>query len=564
VFSLGTVLYELLTGKHPFDAGSTVETLHGILHETPAPPSRLNPALGPDFDFVIQKALAKEPDHRYAGAKELDVDLETVECACLAVPGGAAPATEGPRAVAVLPFKNIGGDPELNYLGVGLADAVITRLSDSPDLVVRATSSIARYENQSVDPRRVGQELEVSAVLDASFQRAGDHFRATARLVEAPGGRALWTGKVDLRYGDIFALQDQVAEGIAEALTARLAGRAADPAAGRYAPSAESYELYLRAQEALRGGARAGSERAIEYLERVTRLETRYADGWALLAFAYHGMVDGGFDPDPAWYSRAEQALGRALALEPENAGARFQSGALHLVRGRKHEAYREFAAAYRRAPNHAALNFYFAYLFRLCDQLDEGLAAAARAVELDPTSAWPYAVLSRNYLLRGDLEKTREAVERGRVRCGPFAGWVGVEAAVLFREGRLEEAAALVGQSGQLAAELSSMSLFIRALALLRVGRRVEPLIARTLAFAEVDMDEAAAAAAFAAVEGDPDRAFRHLERAVALGNDSLSLYLDDQLFGPLHADPRWEPFLAGVRARVARYKREFRWPPE
>jgi hypothetical protein len=100
----------------------------------------------------------------------------------------------------------------------------------------------------------------------------------------------------------------------------------------------------------------------------------------------------------------------------------------------------------------------------------------------------------------------------------------------------------------------------------LLRLGRRVEaePYVARTLAFAEVDMDEAAAAAAAAAVNGEADRAFHHLERAVALGNDSLSFYLDEQMFGPLHADARWEPFLAGVRARVAQYRQEFRWPPD
>jgi serine/threonine protein kinase/tetratricopeptide (TPR) repeat protein len=564
VFALGTVLYELLTGKHPFDAGSIVETLHHILHDTPTPPSRRDPALGPGFDFVILKALAKEPDRRYAGARDLDVDLETLERDCLTSSAAGAARPAGPRAIAVLPFKNIGGDPELNYLGVGLADAVITRLSDSPDLIVRTTSSIARYENQSVDPRRVGQELEVAAVLDASFQRLGDRFRATARLVETPGGRALWAGKVDLRFADIFAVQDEVAQGIAEALSARLGGGAEPRSGRRFTPSAEVYELYLRGQEALRATTRAGNERAIELLEQATAREPRYADAWALLSSAYHNMADTGFDPDPGWYTKAEQAVGRALALEPENGGARLQIGALHLVRGRKREAYREFVTAQRRAPNYWILNVYFAYLFRLCDQLEEALAAGTRGIEMDPNLPIAYMQLCRGHLLRGDSERAREWLGRGRARCGPLPGFLAIELAIQLREGRREEAANLAARP-EWETGNAGMGYFLRALALLQAGRRAEaePFIAGGRCFSEMDMDQAANSAVLAALDGDADRAFRHLERATELGNDSLSFYLDDRFFGPLHGDPRWEPFLAGVRERVAQYKREFRWPP-
>jgi hypothetical protein len=163
LFSLGTVAYELLTGRHPFAADSTVETMHRILHDSPDPPSRLNPALTPEFDFVFAKALTKDPGRRHSSAHDLDIDLETVECGCVSEASSKAEATSGPRAIAVLPFKNIGGSQDLNYLGVGLADAVITRLMNSPDLVVRSTGSIAVYENQPVEPRRVGQELDVTA-----------------------------------------------------------------------------------------------------------------------------------------------------------------------------------------------------------------------------------------------------------------------------------------------------------------------------------------------------------------------------------------------------------------
>ena len=565
VFSLGTVLYELLTGRHPFAAASAVETMHRILHDTPEPPTRVNLSLTPDFDFVLAKALSKDPSRRHADARDLDVDLETLECEC----GHAAPAPgkdpSGARAIAVLPFKNLGGNPDLNYLGVGLADAVITRLSSSPDLVVRATSSVARYENQPVDPLRVAQDLDVSAVLDASFQRAGERFRATARLVETPGGRALWAGKIDLRFEDIFEVQDQVAQGIADALTARLSeadGRSGEKRA--FTPRPEAYELYLRALEALRGGTLAGFHRAMEVLEEAVRVEPRYARAWAQLGSTYHSMVDGGFDPDPDWYRKAQEALTRALTLDSEDEVARFAIGTLDLVRGKKREAYQRFSECLARSPNMWTLYHYFSYLFRLCDMLDEGLAAARRAHEIDPSVPWPYWAVIRIALLGRDLEIAREWLERARPRFSAHPRLHSMELALLRREGRFAEALEF-DRHRSITMETVGYTEFDRAYCHIRLGQKEEalPHMARLESFSDIDMDEAALMGILQAQLGNADRAFRHLARATELGNDTLSLYEDPEALGPLHGDPRWKPFLEGVRARVAVWRRELRWPP-
>src|SRR5689334_2539492 len=407
VFSLGTLLYELLTARHPFAAGTPVDTMHRILHETPPAPSSLAPAVSAALDFVLAKALAKDPTRRYANARELDVDLEACETK-LATPVHAAPAgaAKGPRAIAVLPFKNIGGNADLNYLGIGLADAVITRLASSPDLIVRSTTSIARYENQAVDPLTAARELAVSAILDASFQRAGERFRATARLVEAPGGQALWAGKVDLRFEDIFEVQDEVAGGIATALTAGL-GRA------EFTPSPEAYDLYLRSASAVLIGDRPAFEAAIAALERAVALEPRYADAWAALGARRHGIADSGVDPDQRWYARAEEPTRRALELEPGHPVALFVLGALELVRGRKREAYRRFADAYRRTPNDSVIVHYLAYLYRLCDLWDEFFAAEQRATEIDPSYPWSWWALRRASSRVGRVDEGRRWLER-------------------------------------------------------------------------------------------------------------------------------------------------------
>jgi TolB-like protein/tetratricopeptide (TPR) repeat protein len=564
VFSLATVLYELLTRRHPFAAASSVETMHRILHDAPEPVTRLNPALSPDFDFVLAKALTKDPERRHQTARDFEIDLETLECGCGApAPGSEAAAAGhgGPRAIAVLPFKNVGGDQELDYLGIGLADAVITSLAGSPDLIVRATSSISRYANLPVDPRHVGQELDVTAVLDASFQRLGDRFRATARLVETPGGRALWTGKVDVRFDDIFEVQDRVAQGIVEALTARLGS--GKPGAA-FTPSPEAFALLMRAQEAARTGTSDGHRRAIEMLEEAVRVEPRYPQAWASLGSFYHSMVDGGFDSDPKWYQMSEEALKHALGLDPGEARARFALGTLHLVRGRKREAYRSFTDSLSRLPNLWNVYHYFSYLFRLCDMLDEALAANRRAREVEPTAPWPQWSLVRINVLRGDPRAARTELDRLSARFASHPRYSSMMLHLLRAEGRYAEAVEFAAER-EAAMERTGYTEFDRAFSLIQIGKReaAAPYVARCDEGGESDMDEAALAAILHAHLGEADQAFRFLERARELGNDILSLYADPLLFGPLHSDSRWEPFLNGVRERVARWKREFRWPP-
>jgi TolB-like protein/predicted Zn-dependent protease len=566
VFSLGTLLYELLTARHPFDAGNAVETMHRILHEVPQPPSKLVPGLPPELDFVLAKALAKDPARRYANAGELDLDLETCEVAlaaagqALAAPASnALDSSNGPLAIAVLPFKNIGGNPDLNYLGIGLADAVITRLSSSPDLIVRATSSIARYENQPMDPRHVAQELEVGAVLDASFQRAGNRFRATARLIDARGGQALWAGKIDLDFDDIFAVQDDVANGIAEALAARLTPRGST----RYTPSPEVFEMLLRAQEPYRTGLKTGFERSITLLERAVEREPLYADAWALLAKIYQSMIDAGFEADPRWFTRADEACRRALELDPDHPYALFTLASLHLVRGRKREAYHALASRHRASPNESNTLHYLAYVFRLCNLVDFALDAEEQCIAADPSSPWGYWMSCRIAIEAGRTELGRRLLERVRARFPNLETTLALEMTLLRHEGCHAEVEELARRLERDATK-SSRGHFERAYALIRLGRPDE---ARTDVdalepHAIVDMDFAAYQASLKAWLGDRDAAFRHLEHAVELGNDALFFYEREDLFGPLHGDPRWESFLAGVRARCAEFAREFTWP--
>jgi tetratricopeptide (TPR) repeat protein len=379
---------------------------------------------------------------------------------------------------------------------------------------------------------------------------------------------------VDLDFADIFAVQDEVAHGIATALTARLAPDAvaaegmvndAGPVAPKFTPTAEAFELSMRAQEAVRAGTRAGLERAIELCSRAVEIEPGYADAWAQLAFSYHGLSDGGFDPDPVWYDRAETAAKRALEIDPDHSAALFVVAALHVVRGRKLEAFDMLVRSHRRAPNQPMVVHYIGYVLRLSNLFDDAIRADLQGVELDPSATWMYWSILRMYFESGRADEAEAWWERTSTRFIHHPRTREYSLVRMFWQGRYEE---LLAESRRVPDEKETGfgPTFLQGMALVHLGRAGEAraLTPRMDRGAWNDMDFASYAAALHGHLGNADEAFRFLARAVELGNDMLVQYENPAYFAPLFDDPRWEPFVAGVRGRVAVYRQNMRWPLE
>lgn len=589
LFSLGVILYELLTGAHPFAAASWADTMHKILHENPTPPSQCDASLGAELDFVLSKAMAKDPLRRHPSAADLENDLVTLGSRCRQASASERPPGDRPRTLAVLPFKNIGGNPALGYLSLGLADAVITQLASSPDLIVRSTNAVASYENKPVDPRHAGEELEAEAVLDASFQLVSGRLRATARLVEVVTGRMLWAGKVNVSSDDVFELQDRVAYGIADALTVRHAPedgaeRAAPasrgerpapdsrapvsdtarvPAHAAFTPAPQAYEHYLRGMDAYRKFDPERNFEAIRHFEESLRLEPGFARAWAMLGEARQWVAAMGWDPDSVWFARAEEALARATEIDPADGFVHYLAATLHIARGRKRDAYAELKIALAAMPHFAHVYHYFGYLFRLADLLDHAIDAEERCWRIEPNDPFAYTGMIRMLPLQGEFARAQEWVERGRLRFGSAPGFEASEMMFLCLSGRSAQVLERFGTLEKHASPLGTASL---SLALLQLGQRerARQVCGELQSYAAMDMDAAAWAAAIMGGLGETDRAFQHLARATAMGLDSAALYENPLLFEPLHGDPRWKSFIEGVRTRVESYRREFRWPIE
>ncbi|HKG80284.1 MAG TPA: protein kinase, partial [Pyrinomonadaceae bacterium] len=375
VFSLGVLLYEMLTGTWPFRGKTTIDVRHAVLHDPPRPISELrSSAIPPRLQQIIDRALAKEPKDRFQNMEdfrnELRQVLQEVDAGSAGYQGvtpepprhlsGASPVsravrwlksitrTESPttspnlvtpskqgihetpfttvadqekKSLAILCFRNLSNDTASSFYEFSLADAVITELARVRSLVVRPSSVIARYQGQQRDPREIGQELSVSAVLTAGFIHAGERFRVTAQLIDVGSGELLWSDRIDTSVSDIIALQDTIAQRIVEGLRVELSPAEQVGIAKASTQNPAAYEQYLRGRDLfLRFIFRTLSpddcDGAITHFERAIQLDPNFALAHDGLGACYVNRVFKGFGGSED-YERAEGAFTKALAVDP-------------------------------------------------------------------------------------------------------------------------------------------------------------------------------------------------------------------------------------------------------
>lgn len=292
-----------------------------------------------------------------------------------------------PKSLAVLPFKPLRASDRDEYLELGIADALITTLSNSRGIVVRPTSSVSKYAAVGQDPLAAGRELEVEAVLDGSVQRAGDHVRVTARLLGVGDGAPLWGDKFDAQFTDIFSVQDSISEKIAAALAPELAGREKLLLTKRYTRNAKAYQLYLKGRYNLNKPTEEGLRKAIDFFNQAITVDPTYALAYVGIAEAYTSLDWYGVLSTKQSNPHAKAAAERALQLDDTLAEAHAS-----LAMARQYEwdwvgAEEEYRRAIRLNPNYAAARQWYGIFLAYTGRFDEGLEQMWRAQELDPVS---------------------------------------------------------------------------------------------------------------------------------------------------------------------------------
>src|SRR5689334_18598177 len=445
IFSLGVLLYEMLTGTWPFRGKTTIDVRHAVLHDPPRPVSELRTSpIPPRLQQIVDRALAKEPKDRFQNMddfrNELRQVLQEVDAGAASYQGvvaepprhltGANPVsravrwlkaitrTESPttspnlstpskqgihetpfttvadqekKSLAILCFRNLSNDPASSFYEFSLADAVITELARVRSLVVRPSSVIARYQGQQRDPRDIGKELHVSAVLTAGFIHSGERFRVTAQLIDVASGELLWSDRIDTAASDIIVLQDTIAQRIVEGLSVELSPHEQVGTGKASTRNPAAYEQYLRGRDLFarfifRTLSEEDCNSAIEHFERAVELDPNFALAYDGIGASYVNRVFKGFGGAED-YERAEAAFTKALALDPNIFEARMLMVFVYLWRGRKEKAWEEVKRARREAPNEPVVHFVKALLHRLDGEYGRALHSYDRLVRFDPAA---------------------------------------------------------------------------------------------------------------------------------------------------------------------------------
>jgi serine/threonine protein kinase len=307
VYSLACVVYEMLAGEPPFHGPSARAIMARHVTDPVPPLGTARPDLAPSVSRAVERALAKAAADRYPSAGDFVRALTAVE----AEPAGAAD-----MGLAVLAFSNMSGNPDAEYLSDGISEEIINALSRLSGVrVVSRTSSFA-FKGSHDDVRAIGRRLGVGAVLEGGVRRSGERLRVTAQLVSVADGYQLWAGRYDREMQDVFLIQEQIAENIAQALQVVFDARATGGLHRVRTPDVRAYEYYLRGRQCFHQFRRKSIEFAREMFGRAIAIDEAYAPAHAGAAdcSSFLHMYWGGA---PADLEQADAASRRALELDP-------------------------------------------------------------------------------------------------------------------------------------------------------------------------------------------------------------------------------------------------------
>jgi TolB-like protein/Flp pilus assembly protein TadD len=317
------------------------------------------------------------------------------------------------HSIAVLPFRPLDEQRGDRPLELGIADTLITKLSVLPDLIISPTRAVATFVDHPVDSLAAGRTLDVDGVIEGSIQRVGQRIRCNVRLLRVSDGRAIMADEYDEDAGDLFVLEDRIAQRVADALDVRLSVRNRRDLTKRYTKSAEAYQLYTQGRFQWSSFQEAGLLSSIRYFEEALKLDPRYAQAWAGLANSYSVIAIYGPLPRDESFVKAREAALRALALDPDLANAHAGlAGSDIFYTHNWREAYEELHRALASDPNEVNAHSLRAYLLQAFARPQEAIAEVRRAHQIDPT--WRVATndtIKALYLAR----RYDEAIAEGR-----------------------------------------------------------------------------------------------------------------------------------------------------
>ena len=536
LFAVGVILYELACGRRPFAGRSFADVASAILRDSPEHLASVRSDIPQELGPIVDRCLEKDPRRRFQTALELRAELRRVQ---EKLKPTRAEIGSGSPSIAVLPFVNMSRDEENEYFSDGLSEELLNVLAKIPELKVTGRTSSFAFKGKKEDLRDIGQKLGVATLLEGSVRKAGNRVRITAQLIKAADGFHLWSETYDRVLDDIFAVQDDIAQSVSQALHVTLLGR---PAAATKA-SAESYSLVLQANQLVWQNAKEANAKAVALYREALEKSPEDARAWAGLASAYLYAAAYGHLPMNESLPGARRAVERALALDENLAETHTAKG---ILLASFEFRYREGMESVRRAvalaPSASGPMVLMSFYEGILGDKQEALRLARRAQELDPLNPEVHFNRARVEAWSENLEAASEAFIK-TLQLSPGSAGAHHNLGINYlRRGMVDQAIAEIQKEESRGYRYCGL-----AVAYFIAGRKKDS--DEAMANLHQESEEWGIQFAVAhAVRGERDEAFHWLERSYELHDSGVAMLRVNWACRNLHDDPRWPRFLAKV----------------
>lgn len=618
VFSFGVVLYEMATGVLPFPGDTSGVIIDAILNRLPVHPVRLNQEIPTELERIIDKALEKDPDTRYQHASDLRADLKRLKRETdpsnltltrelprpsprtrfplfifaaffvLAIAGALffyqwkpkapapvaqAPATPPPvslavasslQTIAVLPFHDLSGEGGGEVWGIGMADAIISRMAALQNLSVRPTNSVLKYAKGVQDPSQAARELQVDSVLAGTYQRLGKTTRISAQLIDH--GVTRWAGRYDLQGRDLLRFEDDVAQKVVDGLSVQLSSKEQEALKTPSTNSPEAYDSLLQARAYLNDYFITSRLEQLQQAQRMARLaidrDAKFSDAYSLLAQVYSYEAANFQENGPSNLVTGEQYARKAVSLNPRSLEANVALGQIYSEQGKIADAVLILRNALILAPNSLPAWEFLGYTYHYAGLLDLAEAAFRHSRDLNPAPPRIYWMHARMLLYQGKAHEAEEEARRGLVRHPDQFKLLAFLGNFLYYQGKLDEAERVLHRAVELRGPRGDDEPVIN-LAFVQASRgqrdKIDPGILRYKPEETVDGDLAEWMGGLYALLGERTLALAWLRRAVQLGDHNYPWFQRDKNWDKLRGNPEFQRIMREVEGHWQHYQELF-----